>query len=66
VDKAINFIKDNWMQISVVVVAFHTFLKAIRDAIDTTPDTDDNAFEKFMTISGKVIAYIFKGKRNKK
>jgi len=41
-----------------VIIALHTGLKAFRDAIDTTPDTDDNWFERSMTIFGKVVAYL--------
>lgn len=54
-----EWIKANWVQIGVIAFAVHTLLKAIRDAIDTTPETDDNVFEKIVTYVGKVIAYLF-------
>lgn len=63
-EKFIEFFQTNWVTITVIAVAAHTFLKAIRDAIDTTPNTDDNIFEKFVTFFGKVVAYLF-GKRSK-
>ena len=58
-----EWITENWVEISVVALAAHTFLKAIRDAIDKTPETDDNAFEKFVTLIGKIVSYLF-GKRS--
>lgn len=61
-ENIINFIQTNWAQILVVALAIHTGLKAIRDAIDKTPATDDNWFEKLVTVIGKVLNY-FAGKR---
>jgi len=58
-----EWIQTNWVQITVIAIAVHTFLKAIRDAVDKTPETDDNIFEKVVTILGKVIAYLG-GKRS--
>lgn len=49
-----------------VVIAFLVFnsvMKAIRDAVDTTPEKDVNAFEKFVTILGKIADYLTTGKR---
>ena len=57
-----EWIQANWVQIGVVALSLHTFLKALRDALDKTPETDDNAFEKIVTILGKFISYLF-GKR---
>lgn len=42
----------------IIVIAVHTILKAVRDAIDKTPETDDNKFERFVTIMGKVAKYL--------
>jgi hypothetical protein len=53
----------NWPAILAILVAFSVTLKAIRDAIDKTPLTDDNAFERFCTIFSKVVASLFTGKR---
>ena len=36
-----------------IFIALHTILKAVRDAIDKTPATDDNAFERIVTDHGK-------------
>lgn len=59
----IEFIQANWQTITLIALAAHTFLKAVRDAIDTTPETDDNAFERLVTYIGKIVAYVF-GKRS--
>ena len=59
----IQWFQTNWVAVIAVVLAFHTFLKAVRDAIDKTPETDDSLFEKFVTIVGKVVKYITTGKR---
>lgn len=58
-----NFVATNWVAIVAVAVAFHTAARGIRDAIDKTPATDDNVFERFVTISGKAVDYIVKAKR---
>ena len=58
-----EWIQQNWVQIGVIALAAHTFLKAVRDAIDTTPETDDNLFERVVTGVGKVVGYLF-GKRS--
>lgn len=54
-----NWMNAHWLQISVIGLATHTFLKAVRDAVDKTPNTDDNAFERLVTISGKAVGYLF-------
>lgn len=59
----INYFQANWAQILLIAVAVHTALKAIRDAIDKTPATDDNWFERMVTIIGKAIGYLTTGKR---
>ena len=59
----IDWLKAHWVEIGVVIIAVNTFLKAVRDAIDKTPETDDNKFERFVTLVGKVCGYLFKGKR---
>lgn len=41
-----------------IFIALHTILKAVRDAIDKTPATDDNAFERIVTIMGKAAGYL--------
>lgn len=63
IQEIISWFQTNWVQMTVIALAFQTFLKAIRDAVDKTPETDDNWFEKMCTVIGKVIAYITTGKR---
>lgn len=58
-----NFVINHWAEIGVVLLALQNALKGIRDAIDTTPDTADNCFEKFVEIFCKASAYFFKAKR---
>lgn len=55
-----NFILEHaWLgAVIVILIAVHTILKAVRDAIDKTPATDDNAFERIVTIMGKVASYL--------
>ena len=54
------FISQNiWVVAGVTIfIALHTILKAVRDAIDKTPETDDNIFERTVTIAGKAAAYL--------
>lgn len=59
-------IEHAWVGLTIaVLVALHTGLKAYRDAVDTTPETDDNWFEKAVTIMGKIVGYLG-GIRSKK
>lgn len=58
-----NFVATNWVAITAVAVAVHTAARGIRDAIDKTPATDDNLFERTVTIMGKAVDYIVKAKR---
>lgn len=59
----IEWLQNNWMQITVITISLHTLLKAIRDAFDKTPQTDDNWFERLVTAMGKAVNYIATGKR---
>ena len=59
-----EWLQENWVQVGVIALAAHTLLKGIRDAIDKTPQTDDNFFEKAVTLIGKVAGYLF-GSRSK-
>ena len=54
-----DWLAENWQTVGVIALAAHTFLKAIRDAIDKTPDTDDNIFEKIVSVIGKMVGYLF-------
>ena len=53
-----EFITANCEKIIIVLLILQNVIKGIRDAIDTTPATDDNAFEKFATISTKALGYL--------
>ena len=55
-----NFAQQHaWVGIAIAsIIAVHTGLKALRDAIDTTPQTDDNWFERSITILGKIAGYL--------
>lgn len=45
------------LALSIYLVAVK-FLQGLRDAIDKTPTTDDNWFERVVTILGKTIGYL--------
>lgn len=64
-DKVITWFQTNWVQITVVILAVSKVLTVIRDAIDKTPATDDNWFERFCTIFGKVVGQLTLGARPK-
>ncbi len=53
-----EFITANWEKIVVVLLVVQNVVKGIRDAIDTTPETDDNAFERIATIISKASSYL--------
>lgn len=62
-DKIISFFTENWVAIGVILMGVQMILKGVRDAIDKTPETDDNWFERIMTITSKAIGYVLAGKR---
>lgn len=62
---ALSFIKDNWIAIGVVYLALHKLLVTIRDVLDKTPQTDDNLFEKLVSVMGKLAKYFTTGARPK-
>ena len=53
-----NFIVANWQTIALVALVMQNIIKGLRDALDTTPETDDNFFEKIATVSSKLLAYL--------
>jgi hypothetical protein len=61
----IDFVKDNWVQITVVYLAFVKFITVIRDAIDKTPGVDTNWFERLVTILEKTAGSLLLGQRPK-
>ena len=68
IDYLNNFAQQHaWLGLTIaIVIAAHTGLKALRDAIDNTPQTDDNWFERAVTIMGKITGYLagFRAKKN--
>jgi hypothetical protein len=59
-DGIIKWVTDNWLA---VAVALSISLKAFRDAFDKTPATDDNLFERIVSIVVKAVASLTTGKR---
>jgi hypothetical protein len=59
----IAWFQANWVGIIAVFLALHKILVSIRDILDKTPQTDDNWFEKFVTVVGKLVGYLGTGKR---
>jgi len=55
----------NFERILIAILVFQATMKAIRDAVDSTPATDDTPFERIQTIINKAIGYIIAGKRAK-
>jgi hypothetical protein len=60
-----EWIQSHWVEIVAGYVLFIQVMKAIRDAIDTTPGTDDNWFERACTIMQKLGATLITGQRAK-
>ena len=58
----VEWLKANWIQIGVIALGVHTLLKAIADALDKDPTTQ-NKFEQVVEFIGKIISYVF-GKRS--
>lgn len=61
----LTFITAHWETILLVAIALNTFLKALRDAIDKTPETDDNVLERIWSIVTKALGYLVLAKRPK-
>ena len=53
-----NFVVAHWDKILIVVIVLSTINKGLRDALDSTPTTDDNIWEKTSTILSKVLGYL--------
>lgn len=60
-----SFITAHWETILLVAIALNTFLKALRDAIDKTPNTDDNLVERIWSVVTKSLGYLLLAKRPK-
>lgn len=54
---------DNWEKIGVIYLLLIKLITAIRDVIDKTPATDDNFFEKMVTVLNSTLKYLVFGKR---
>jgi hypothetical protein len=59
----VAWFQANWVGIIAVFLAVHKVLVTIRDILDKTPETDDNIFEKIVTVMGKLLGYLATGKR---
>ena len=53
-----NFIVANWEKIAIVVLVIQNINKGLRDALDSTPHTDDNIWEKASSLLTKVLGYL--------
>lgn len=53
-----NFIVAHWETIAIVVLVLQNVNKGLRDALDTTPQTDDNIWEKVSSILTKALGYL--------
>jgi hypothetical protein len=62
-NEIIVWFQSNWVGIIAVYLAVHKFLVSVRDVLDKTPATDDNLFEKAVTVMGKLAGYLVTGKR---
>lgn len=51
--------------VGTVYLLFYVFIKGVRDILDKTPETDDNAFEKFVSLLGKLAKLFTIGQRPK-
>ena len=58
-----EYLVQNWEKILIIYLAFVKFVTVVRDAIDKTPGTDSNIFEKFVTILNKSTGALIFGKR---
>jgi len=53
-DSLIKWFTENWVGVIAVYLAVHKFLVSVRDVLDKTPATDDNWFEKAVTVMGLI------------
>jgi hypothetical protein len=55
----------NWTEVVVWYLFFIKVLTVVRDAVDSTPGDDVNAFERAVTFMNKIGASLLTGKRAK-
>jgi hypothetical protein len=60
-----EWISKNWVEIVAGYVLFIQVMKAVRDAVDTTPGVDVNWFERTVTIMEKLMGSLTTGARPK-
>lgn len=53
-----GFIVAHWATIAVVALVLKNIIVGTRDALDATPETDDNIIEKAASITLKVLGYL--------
>lgn len=60
-----DWITSNWAGIVAGYLLFIKLITVIRDILDSTPETDDNAFERAVTFLKKLGASLITGARPK-
>ena len=58
-ENIITFVKNiDWEKAIILLLLVQNFVKGLRDALDTTPQTDDNVLERIATVFQKVVGYL--------
>ena len=58
-ENVLEFLKHiDWEKAIIILLLVQNFVKGLRDALDTTPNTDDNAIERVATVFQKVVGYL--------
>lgn len=57
-ENIITWFTAHWDKVLILLIFAQNTVKGLRDALDTTPESDDNVFEKTATIITKVIGYL--------
>lgn len=55
----------DWEKAALIYLLSVKFITGLRDAIDKTPATDDNIFERIASILTKTLSYVTLGSRPK-
>lgn len=53
-----EFFAEHWEKIALGLLIAQNVIKGVRDALDSTPETDDNKWEKLATVASKVLGYL--------
>lgn len=60
-----EWLQTHWVEIVAGYLLFVKVVTTLRDAIDSTPGTDDNWFERACTVLSKLGAALTTGRRAK-